>query len=117
MGVGFMGEVRRVVVQSNQLNAPLFVLCLPQVKGAALVARVKNLQVQGCVFDRDKLSDTQRDSGELLPVATCAVAWVPAKQRTTSAKAGELSTPLYVAPFVLWSLVHLVHCVLLRREC
>ena len=47
------------------------------VSGARLAVKVGGLQLEGCTFDGQRLSENQRDSPIVSSIPNCVVAWIP----------------------------------------
>ena len=47
------------------------------ISGARTSIRIGGLQLEGCTFDGQRLSENQRDSPSVSGVPVCAVAWIP----------------------------------------
>lgn len=47
------------------------------VTGARFSCKLSGLQLEGCVFDGMRLSESQRDSPIVTTIPDCTVAWIP----------------------------------------
>ena len=46
------------------------------VSGASVKVKLGGIQLEGCMFDGQRLADNQRDSASFSEIPACVVAWV-----------------------------------------
>ena len=47
------------------------------IAGARQSVKIGGLQLEGCVFDGNRLSENQRDSPIVSSIPSCVMAWIP----------------------------------------
>ncbi|XP_039269307.2 cytoplasmic dynein 2 heavy chain 1-like [Styela clava] len=65
--------------------------------GAKNPVRIGGLQLEGCTFDGNRLSENQRDSPTVSSIPPCHVAWIPKQSPAPYPESDVISLPVYTS--------------------
>ncbi|MEE6518147.1 hypothetical protein FKM82_028922, partial [Ascaphus truei] len=68
-----------------------------RIQEAKLQVKISGLQLEGCSFDGNSLSENQHDSPSVSMVPSCYMAWIPQQSISTYSPEECISLPVYTS--------------------